>query len=616
MTKIAGAIAAVLLALLLACSGSDDFSSASDISGTEWLRVKYESLSSIVPYTNAWRFSDPRAADTMHAALWNGSAWDLHLSNRLAVDATLKILIGKDELLGKTGEAVRVLDAGCGWGGTIFFAEGERQRALAHAPSSRLSATAPVYEGITLSPTQADAATASAATRGLSDRVVFRVASFESLLPREAYAAVFAIEALEHSSNLSATLFNIAAALRPGGALVLVTDLLAVGAKPTGRQADVLQLYREHWCGPHTQWAPPASLEAWRLLLADAQITLMTQQHLSAGLYQRPRWALGGYLTVLRAVHHVATALRFGRLAMQASNQLGGVSRELLLHDRLIEYTLLVGRRASRRSSDGSPLEGPVRRPALSPPRSLLERGVELAHTLLVQAQNVHARAARSRGVQTPFPPSRRPVSHCSESQRGLHLVRQAMAPKAFARAQPALAAAVRQDGLCYDTAGRRSCILSAAQTGSTAPDVREWHHDPAWAARLSALSGVPLHPLDDARFRMAFATHQYATGGFNGPHCDSSRTSGEVWTVILSLENNSTSHLVVDGDECLLPENAALLFRGSERRHWLPTLEPHGDRAVQRTIIFSEFTSEPPAEVRWSWPWRQTLVNAERIFL
>ena len=179
MTKatITSAIAAVLLALLLACSGSDDFSSASDISGTEWLRVKYESLSSIVPYTNAWRFSDPRAADTMHAALWNGSAWDLHLSNRLAVDATLKILIGKDELLGKTGEAVRVLDAGCGWGGTIFFAEGERQRALAHAPSSRLSATAPVYEGITLSPTQADAATASAAkgplgSSGLPRRLV------------------------------------------------------------------------------------------------------------------------------------------------------------------------------------------------------------------------------------------------------------------------------------------------------------------------------------------------------------------------------------------------------------------------------------------------------------
>ena len=376
------AAAAVLLAVLRARSHDDGFRTTSDIGdGANWLRWKYESLSSIVPYTNAWRFSDARAGDTMHAALWNGTAWDLHLSNRLAVDATLPILLGTDRYhVVPAGESAKVLDAGCGWGGTIFFAEGERERAAdVHVPPSRLDAPpAPAYEGITLSPTQAAAATATAAARGLSDRAVFRVASFESPLPREAYAAIFAIESLEHSSNLTATLRNLGAALRPGGALVLVTDLLAVGASDPlrrGEADDVLRLFRDHWCGPHTQWAPPASLGTWRSLLADAAgIRLTTQQHLSGGLYQRPRWALAAYLAVLRAVHHAATALGLGQLAMQTSNQLGGVSRELLLHDQLIEYTLLVGRRASRGArGDAQPLldESHVEvevRPALVPP--------------------------------------------------------------------------------------------------------------------------------------------------------------------------------------------------------------------------------------------------------
>ena len=242
--------------------------------------------------------------------------------------------------------------------------------------------------------------------------------------------------------------------------------------------------------------------------------------------------------------------------------------------------------------------------------------GAALAHTLLARAQNALARINYCwGGAAISFPPSHRVASHCSESQRELHLARQAMQPEAFARVKSVLPVAAKRDGLCYDTAGRQSCVLSAAQTRAVAAGVRDWHHDPAWAARLSALAGVSLYPLDETRFRMAYTTHQYITGGFNGPHQDAARTSGEVWTVILSIENNSTSHLVVEGDECVLQENEALLFRGSKRRHWVPPLEPHNDRAVQRTIVFSEFTSEPPDEVRWSWPWRQTLVHAERIF-
>eukprot|EP00966_Prymnesium_polylepis_P141407 3265523-Prymnesium_polylepis.1 len=62
------------------------------VDGTRWLADKYESLSSFVPLTNWWRFGDATASETMHAALWNGSAWDLHRTNRMAADVILRRL--------------------------------------------------------------------------------------------------------------------------------------------------------------------------------------------------------------------------------------------------------------------------------------------------------------------------------------------------------------------------------------------------------------------------------------------------------------------------------------------------------------------------------------------
>ena len=291
-------VAAILAAapsMLAAYRVSDDGKHAGSTAtdgdnGSQWVEDKYERLSSLVPLTNWFRFGDPEASATMHAALWNGTAWDLQLSNRMvnpashhppltptltlpltlhvtlphnpsqAVNASLDILLGRDKRLqmhstegSSTGAAVRVLDAGTGWGGTVFFAEAARAAAARDAEAARAADAARAaaagtddaeaartanaamfatldlplvrYDGLTLSPTQARQANADAARKGLGATARFHVRSFDAVLPSpDPYAVVYAIESLEHSPDLDATLGRLSRALLPGGLLVVLTD--------------------------------------------------------------------------------------------------------------------------------------------------------------------------------------------------------------------------------------------------------------------------------------------------------------------------------------------------------------------------------------------------------
>ena len=166
---------------------------------------------------------------------------------------------------------------------------------------------------------------------------------------------------------------------------------------------------------------------------------------------------------------------------------------------------------------------------------------------------------------------------------------------------------------VCYTSRKRNaSCTLDAAGVTAVAPAVRALHHDPAWLARLSRRANVTLFALDEQRFPFAFTAIRYAHGGHNMAHRDSTRTSGRVWSVLLSLWNNSSSHLVIEGVPCRLAANEAALFEGSERTHWVTPLR---EAATVRLVLLMEYTDVPPERVRWAWPWSKTLVNAERIF-
>ena len=185
------------------------------------------------------------------------------------MNATLGILLGRDErqlgemrsTKGSTSSAeVRVLDAGTGWGGTVFFTEAARA-AVARDPdrgmTERDDRGRPFphvrYDGLTLSPTQARQANDAASRSGLESTARFFVTSFDAALPSPPYAVVFAIESLEHSPNLDVTLGHLSGALLPSGMLVILTD---VRSEPGERERDdlgnLLADYQTHWCGPHS----------------------------------------------------------------------------------------------------------------------------------------------------------------------------------------------------------------------------------------------------------------------------------------------------------------------------------------------------------------------------
>ena len=235
-----------------------------------------------------------------------------------------------------------------------------------------------------------------------------------------------------------------------------------------------------------------------------------------------------------------------------------------------------------------------------------------IAHSMLVSMQNLIS-------LQHPlsFPAAHSTEASCEHRLQEVALLTNVMPPMVFAHTRRVLPEAVRQRGLKYATNGRRSYVLAAAELIAVAPELRdELHQSPAWRTRLSAAIGKAVYPLDERRFRMALAAQHYRTGSYNAPHRDSRRTESTVWMVVLGIDNNSTSQLIIDGEPCTVPENAALIFSGEKRLHWVPILQPEAGGDVQRTIVTLEYTEEPPERVRWSWPWHRTLFDVERIFL
>lgn len=108
----------------------------------------------------------------------------------------------------------RILDLGCGVGGGLLY--------LAEHSARPVSAT-----GITLSPTQVELARDEARSRGLSSQCTFRQGTFLDLPALGPVDLAYAIEAFVLASDPSRFFAEAAAALRPGGRLVIVDDMLA-----------------------------------------------------------------------------------------------------------------------------------------------------------------------------------------------------------------------------------------------------------------------------------------------------------------------------------------------------------------------------------------------------
>ena len=114
---------------------------------------------------------------------------------------------GPFDFLRRPLQAPRVVDAGCGLGGTIFYLH----RRLGGA-----------YDGLTLSSTQRARAEREAKRRGIAEACRFHLRSYDDdlqALAPEGADLIVAIESLAHSPEPAHSIANLARTLRRGGRL-------------------------------------------------------------------------------------------------------------------------------------------------------------------------------------------------------------------------------------------------------------------------------------------------------------------------------------------------------------------------------------------------------------
>lgn len=278
----------------------------------------YDWLSRYVQLTNWLAYRDRFASFTMHKRL------GIEPAEHAGVRRTAGVEYVNDRVLGVADlpPAPRVLDAGCGFGGTIFHWQ------------SRIGGR---YEGITLSSVQLAVAQREARQRGIADVCRFRVQSYDEPLG-SGFDAVVAIESLIHSPDLHRTLANLSAALRPSGVLLLLDDM-AMCDLDRHRPAEA-HLLRRHW-GCARYW----TYDDYRNALHRTGLSLIHEEDLSALIRPRHEEILD-CLERTYSLLHERIPLRPARTVISA--YLGGIALERLHASGNVHYRLLVASKGSR----------------------------------------------------------------------------------------------------------------------------------------------------------------------------------------------------------------------------------------------------------------------------
>ncbi len=207
----------------------------------------------------------------------------------------------------------RVLDAGCGFGGTMLDLAG------------RCSAR---FMGLTLSERQAAVGRDAAAKSGFGNRIGIEIGSYD-FPPRGPFDLAIAIESLAHSPHPDKSLAAIVARLAPGGRLIVVDDM----PEPPARGTRDLELFQSGWRVPVLASAGEIKSALARLGLAIAADLDLTDELRPRTLAQIARLE-----TLNRVLHRLAP---WAGLRGLLDSYRGGLALERLYRAGMMRYRLI-----------------------------------------------------------------------------------------------------------------------------------------------------------------------------------------------------------------------------------------------------------------------------------
>ncbi|HSF82650.1 MAG TPA: methyltransferase domain-containing protein [Anaerolineales bacterium] len=255
---------------------------------------------------------------SIHRAVWAEGTRTLEE----ALDYTNSLILGETEALAKQSdsEQLRILDLGCGVGGSLFYLLEHLDR-----PATAV--------GLTISPVQARIATETAAQKVLSQSCLFLEADFQAVPLAPGAQLVYSVEAFIHAPNPGGYFEGVSRLLQTGGRLILCDDFLAGPAaqgQATRAEQAWLDAYLEGW-----QVNSLYPLEDVQRMASACQLELVRAQDLTPCL--RLRLLPGGLASLL---------LKMGRRlhlkhAMLPS-MLGSLALQHCLHMGLVRYRFLV----------------------------------------------------------------------------------------------------------------------------------------------------------------------------------------------------------------------------------------------------------------------------------
>lgn len=252
---------------------------------------------------------------SIHRALW----FQVNTEPARALNASNEMISG--ELQALRGARLemhnpRVLDLGCGVGGTLFYL-------LTGDPQLR-------GIGVTLSRVQAQLAAGRAAQLGLDGRALIVQGDFQAVPAAQSFEFVYSIEAFAHATMPAAYLAQVARVLKPRGRLVLCDDFRAGRARSSNSERAWIDAYQAGWHVPHLQTAAQV-----QDLASRAGFQLLTDRALTAHLKLR---ALPD--RVARTVRAIGMRLPFRHPIVPS--MLGSMALQQCLRLGLIEYRWLV----------------------------------------------------------------------------------------------------------------------------------------------------------------------------------------------------------------------------------------------------------------------------------